>query len=173
MQLKHMAGFMLIELLVALVLTALGIAAWLHGQASALQQTRLNQHRTLAMMLAADMAEILRASPAHAGAMDHAGDPATGLAASTSPCQSQTCDAPAWAAAELWQWRDRVRQSLPEGLSQIRVEVPARTAHITLGWREGADQSLVADRPAYLQCPLAWAGLEESGLRCLTFEVGW
>ncbi len=173
MRLSTMRGFMLIEVLVALVLTALALAAWLQAQAMALQQTRINQHRTLAMLLAADMAEILRASPAHASVMEHAADSGAGRAASGPACQPARCDAPAWAAAELQQWRDRVRQTLPEGASQIRIDSLQRSARITLAWREGSAWALTPDRPAYLSCPAQWAAPPGAGLECLLVEVAW
>lgn len=172
MRLSAVRGFMLIELLVALVLTALALGAWLQAQAMALQQSRINQHRTLAMLLAADMAEILRASPAHAPAMAHDAGPALQSAAMAA-CQPATCSAPAWAAEELRQWRDRVQQTLPEGSSQIRVDSLQRSARITLVWREGSVWALNPDRPAYLSCPAEWVSAQAAGRECLLVEVAW
>ncbi len=173
MRLKAAHGFMLMEVLVALALTALGIAAWLQGQAKALQQTRMNQHRTLAMLLASDMAEIVRASPAQAAAMDHPGSFPMQLGSALPACQPGRCDAQAWAAVELAQWRERVNQSLPEGSSRISVDRLQRSAGITLAWREAADPALPAERPAYLQCPSEWGLRGEDRVQCLRVEVAW
>lgn len=173
MRLNTPRGFMLIEVLVALVLTALAIAAWLQSQATALQQTRMNQHRTLAMLLVADMAEILRASPAYAPAMEHAGSPGAVSASPAPACQAANCDAPAWAAAELQQWRDRVRQALPDGSSQIRIDSLQRSARITLAWREGSAWELPTDRPAYLNCSIVGGLLQGDKIECLLVEVAW
>ena len=173
MLLKAARGFMLMEVLVALVLTALGIAAWLQGQASALQQTRTNQHRTLAMLLASDMAEILRASPGQAAAMDHAGSFPAELGSALSACRLSSCDAPAWAVSELAQWRERVSQSLPEGSSRIRIDSLQRSARITLAWREDTGRALPAARPSYLQCPPEWGLRSDDRVQCLGVEVAW
>jgi type IV pilus assembly protein PilV len=177
-------GFMLLEVLVALTLTALGIAAWLQGQATALQQSRTSAHRTMALMLATELAEILRASPAQAPTMAHAGAFAEPLPVSVSACQPSSCDASAWSLAELAQWRDRVRQALPSGSSQLSVDPLARRARITLGWREAVVWELLGQGPAYLRCPASWSSAvltagpvssPSSGslVRCLLIEVAW
>ncbi len=173
MRLNAPRGFMLIEVLVALVLTALAMTAWLHSQVTALQQTRLNQHRTLAMLLVGDMAEILRGSPAYAPAMEHTDSPEAAPASSAPACQPASCDAPAWAAAELQQWRDRVRQTLPDGSSQIRVDSLQRSARITLAWREGSAWDSSPDRPAYLNCSTVGSPLQGDKIDCLLVEVAW
>lgn len=178
MRMKAAAGFLLLEVLVALTLTALGIAAWMQGQASALQQSRISAHRTMALMLATELAETLRASPAQAPAMTHAGPFAGVLPAPPAACQPSTCDALAWAQADFLQWRDRVRRSLPSGSSQLSVDPLARSARISVGWHEPAGWAHTAQTPAYLRCPDAWAAPAPApssapAVRCLLMEVAW
>jgi len=166
-------GFALIEVLVALLLTAWGLQAWLQAQALALQQTRLQQHRSVALMLALDLAEVLRASPAWAPAMAHEGRFGAELAASAAACEVGRCEASAWAAAELARWRQQVRQNLPRGSSLLEIDAAARRASITVGWRELSLPQGPGARPAYVQCPAAWSGETDDAPQCLRLEASW
>lgn len=166
-------GFTLIEVLVALLLAAWGLHAWLQAQVLALQQTRAQQSRTVALMLAFDLAEMLRASPAFAPAMAHEGRFGAELAPSPAACQVGACEAAAWAAADLARWRQRVRQDLPQGSSLLEVDAAARMARITVGWRELSLPEGLGPRPAYLQCPAPWNAASDDAPRCLRLEAAW
>ena len=166
-------GFALVEVLVALLLTAWGLQAWLQAQALALQQTRVQQHRSVALMLALDLAEVLRASPAFAPAMAHEGRFGIELPPSPAACQVGRCEAAAWAAADLARWRQQVRQNLPQGSSLLEIDAVARRARITVGWRELSLSQGPSARPVYWQCPAAWSEGTDDAPQCLRVEASW
>lgn len=159
-------GFMLIEVLVSLLLLSLGVSAWLSAQAGALRQSRVNQHLNLAMVLAADLAERLRASPGQAQAM------ASALpAAAAATCSLGSCAAADWAAADAAQWRIGLQQALPQGSAQLQIDATGRSGLLTLVWREPGAQELAQDVPSYLRC----SGLiDGSGAwRCFKLGLAW
>ena len=170
MRLNLAAGFMLIEVLVSLLLLSLGLSAWLSAQAGAMRQSRINQHLSMAMMLAADLGERLRASPAQAAATQLA--LTAPPAASVASCSLGTCDAAAWTAVDAAQWRLAVQLALPQGLAQLQPDASGRSGLLTLAWREPGAQDLLQDAPAYLRCP---SGLVDAagGWRCLSVGLAW
>jgi type IV pilus modification protein PilV len=166
-------GFMLMEVLVSLFLVALGVGAWLNSQAGALRQTRLNHHRAMAILLATDMADRLRASPQTAASMAFEQGFGAQSPLNLSRCSIGTCDAPAWAAADAAQWRQWVRQALPQGLSLVRVDAAARQATVTVAWHEPGAQALGHEAPTLFQCPAQLALPAGEAVRCLSLGVAW
>ena len=167
LNLTHSCGFMLIEVLVSLLLLSLGVSAWLSAQAGALRQSRVNQHLNLAMVLAADLADRLRASPGQAQAMASA----LPAAAAAATCSLGSCAAADWAAADAAQWRIGLQQALPQGSAQLQIDATGRSGLLTLVWREPGAQELAQDAPSYLRC----SGLiDGSGAwRCLNLGLVW
>lgn len=167
------SGFMLIEVLVCLLLLSLGVSAWLSAQAGALRQGRVNQHMAQALVMAADLAERLRASPGQAQAL------ASGLAlpsaagAGALACSLGTCDAFAWATADAVHWRAGLQQALPQGLAQLQRDASGRSGTLTLAWREPGAQELGQDAPAYMRCPTGLLGVGNEGWRCLGLGLAW
>ena len=169
---RHAAGFMLIEVLVSVFLLALSATAWLSGQASALRQTRLSQHQAVALMLASDMAERLRASPLAAPAMAFSQSFQEQATLTVPSCSPGLCDAAAWAAADTALWRQQVRQALPQGSAVLVVDALARSARITLAWREVSAGDGTDASDSY-PCPVALAVLPADSVRCMSLGVLW
>jgi type IV pilus assembly protein PilV len=163
-------GFMLIEVLISLLLLSLGASAWLSAQAGALRQSRLNQHTAQAQVLAADLAERLRASPGQVQAV--AAQLALPAAASGAACSVGQCDAPAWASADAAQWRAGLQQALPQGSAQLQLDASGRSGLLTLVWREPGAQELGQDAPSIWRCPGDFSDLA-AGWRCLNLGLAW
>lgn len=166
-------GLALIEVLVSLLLIGLAAAAWLQAQADAVRQTRLSAHQTLALVLATDMAERLRASPAVAPAMGFSAPFAGQASLGTLRCDGSGCDAQAWAAADALQWRELVRDTLPQGSSRVQVDASSRQARITLAWRDPGALDGALARGSAQQCPAELVLGAQDGVLCYTLEVAW
>jgi type IV pilus assembly protein PilV len=175
MQLKPASsrGLALIEVLVSLLLIGLAAAAWLQAQADAVRQTRLSAHQALALVLATDMAERLRASPAVAPAMGFSAPFAAQASLSALGCDAAGCDAQAWAAADASQWRELVRDALPQGSSRVQVDASSRQARITLAWRDPGALDSALGRGSAQPCPAELALDAKEGVLCYTLEVAW
>jgi hypothetical protein len=92
-------------------------------------------------------------------------------------CEGTVCDAQGWAAADASQWRQLVRDALPQGSTRVQVDASSRQARITLAWRDpGALGGAVggAIGPGSAQaCPAELALGAQDGVLCYTLEVAW
>jgi type IV pilus assembly protein PilV len=129
----HEFGFSLVEALVALVVLSVGMIgiAALHGQS--LSAARTAQYRSVAIVLAADMADRIR--------LNRTAQAAYMGAAANNNCNAgggATCAPPALAAYDLWVWNQEVTQRLPGGVSQVIFNGGTNppTYTINLSWSE-------------------------------------
>ena len=146
-------GFTLVEVLVALVVLAvglLGIAVLIVGS---LRDARLALERTQAANLASDMLERIRANAAAGNAYDTAdGTPDPRL---EPACERGDggCEPVVMASHDLARWLEAVARGLPDATGRVEVVPLAAALHryaITVGWSEPggrgrADCTLVAD----------------------------
>lgn len=139
---KHQRGIALIESLVAIVITALGILGILGVQMRTLADTSTTVRRAQAIRLIDDLGERMRTNP---NAMVNLGSYVSNFA--TNPavgsCASG-CDHAALAAYDLAVWKQAVRNSLPLGQAEIFIP-PAeagvaaaqrRQLGVMIAWRE-------------------------------------
>jgi len=126
----RMRGFSLVEVMVALLVLSvgmLGIAA-MHGRGLGAGRTAM--YRSIAVNLAADMADRIRvnrlAGAAYAGA------------ASDEDCDIADCTPAEMAAHDLFLWNAQVEQQLPngQGIVQYNAATMPPTYTITVDWDE-------------------------------------
>lgn len=132
-------GFTLVEVLVALVVLAVGMLGMAVLLFEGLQGSRSALERTQALNLASDIAERMRANRAAGRAYDTAdGTPDPRLDAACEDAAS-ACAAPAMAGNDLRRWLDAVAATLPEGRGDVAIEPLAASAHrgrITIRWAQ-------------------------------------
>ena len=135
-------GFTLVEILVALVVLAVGLLGLAVLLVEGLQGSRNAIEHTQAVNLAADIAERMRSNRAAAAAYDTAeGTPEPRIEAACEEAAGP-CDPRAMASHDLRLWLDAVAASLPEGRGSVEVERwaarPSRGV-VTIRWtRTGA-----------------------------------
>jgi type IV pilus assembly protein PilV len=189
MQLKQTSlpvpGFMLVEVLVAMLLASLAVMAVARTHAAALQLTRSGLNRVQAAQLAADLAERLRAHPV--GALGEGGPSPYQLSQSWAAQQSDaadpqamacdgaatTCTPQEFAQADAAQWRMLLRRSLPSAAAQVQVDQALALADVWVAWRDA--QPLRADEApqAAGECPASLGLSPDSGVRCLHLRFAW
>jgi type IV pilus assembly protein PilV len=135
-------GFALINALVAATVLAIGLLGNAAMLVHSLQQSRLALQHTLAVGMAADMADRLRASSS-AGA-DFALAPGTTLDAPATPCTTvNQCSPQQVAAIELYLWQQSIMRVLPDPQATITVSPAATPATnlytITIRWVQSGD----------------------------------
>lgn len=135
-------GFTLIEVLVALVVLAVGMLGLAVLLVEGLQGSRTAIEHTQAVNLAADIAERMRSNRAAASAYDTAeGTPAPRRDANCEAAAGP-CDPRAMASHDLRLWLDDVAATLPDGHGAVEVEQRAADATrgiVTIRWtRTGA-----------------------------------
>jgi type IV pilus assembly protein PilV len=146
-------GFTLVEVLVALVVLAVGLLGAAAMLLESLQGSRIALERSRAVVLAGDMAERLRANRAAGNAYDTTdGTPDPQL----DPACEQAgagCNAATMAAHDLRRWQDAVAAALPQGVGTVDVAPLSPTANrctIRLAWAQSGGAApttftLVAD----------------------------
>jgi type IV pilus assembly protein PilV len=177
MRMNTQRGAMLIEVLVAMLLSAVALLALASVNAAALRYTKMSQYRTLATLLASDIGERLRANKAGlaARAYDYGASFSAQSAAPSLPAQlcasaGSVCTASDIAALDLAQWRVQARQVLPQGSVFLLMQTDAVAADVWLAWRDpllaGPDEA-----PALsTECPAGLAATE-AGIRCSYFRI--
>jgi type IV pilus assembly protein PilV len=137
----RVAGFTLVEVLVALVVLAVGMLGMAVLLLEGLRASRIALEHTQAVNLAADMAERMRANRAAARAYDTAeGTPDPRLDAACEDAAGP-CAPEAMAGNDLRRWLDAVAATLPDGRGEIEVGPVDATAHrgtVTVRWAPDA-----------------------------------
>ncbi len=129
-------GYTLLEVLVALAIGAVGLLGLALLTFGGLQTDRAARDHALAVQLLEDMAERIRANPAAAPHFALA-EGAAAPAPETDCAAPGTCSPTQYAAAELYEWQQRLGASLPQPRSSITVEAVAAGRHrctLTLQW---------------------------------------
>ncbi|MEL7537462.1 MAG: type IV pilus modification protein PilV [Pseudomonadota bacterium] len=134
---RRVRGFTLIEVLVAMVVMAIGMLGIAGMYVHSLQAGRTSQLRTQAVLLASDVADRVRANPL--GGIAYIG------AGANNNCDDATpCDALALASYDIWLWNQQRDRSMPQG-TQVTVryddtiagQPPVYTVRVT--WPEAGE----------------------------------
>ena len=168
-------GATLIEVLVSILLMALGVLAMAAMQVNAVQYGKTSEFRTVASLLANDLSDRMRAnSPAGqsmSGTTGYDYLPTSSYAAPTLPdlpstsCEDTTspCNFSDMAAFDKAQWARNLFRQLPEGTA--RVVVNGNNAQIWIVWTDPSSAANIgADN-----CPQGFG--QPSTVRCAYFRV--
>jgi type IV pilus assembly protein PilV len=137
-------GITLIESLVAIVISALGILGILGVQMRTLTDTQTSVRRAQAIRLIEDLSERMKVSPnALLSIKDYeSGYSENGSSLTAASCGSSTCTPAEQAKYDLKQWKTTVQQTLPGGQASIflapgeTVETNRRQLGVIIAWRE-------------------------------------
>lgn len=151
-------GFGLIEVLITLVLTGIGILGVVAMQSKSIQFTQHSINQNTAALLAADLMETLRASrheiyDAHVklkADSDYFKSSGSSFAEAEAGCSATSTECP---LAQLQAWKDRVQQLLPG----VEDDLLKDEYHICIS---KADTGCDADGSA-VEIRLAWIGSNE------------
>ncbi|MGZ8239918.1 MAG: type IV pilus modification protein PilV [Methylobacter sp.] len=145
---KNNTGFTLIEVLIAMIILAVGLLGLAGLQATSLRNNQSAYNRSQATQLAYDIADRMRANvPA---ANNYAGTfMAPSAAAAQADCItiSLTCTAAHMAQNDLFQWNSAVTTALPGGAGTIARAGSVFT--ITITWDDNRDGSVNASDPNF------------------------
>lgn len=112
---SRVRGFTLLEVMISLVVLAIGVMGIIGLQASTYKQLQTSQNFSKAAMLAADMADRMLANEdqALAGAYTHDSSDYSETAPSPN-CGSEACDASQLAAYDIWYWQTELLGKDPD-----------------------------------------------------------
>lgn len=137
---RRQGGMALIEALVALVVLSLGALALLGVQLRTLADTRTATHRATAIRLIGDLSERINNNPSGLSNLS-AYQSAWGASPSSASCASSKCDAAQLAAADIYEWKQNIKNTLPDGkaavvLTTSEAGLNRRQLGVIVGWRE-------------------------------------
>ena len=171
-------GASLIEVLVAVVISTIGLLALAGVNAAALRYAKLSEYRATGAPLATDIAERMRANRAGVtgGGYSFTGSfsSQTSAVAVVSPaCDSSgdTCTASELAAVDIYQWRRTVRSALPEGSVNLTYNATQVAADVYIAWRDVQVADSDETPAVAAECPNALSLGGVSDVRCLFFRV--
>jgi type IV pilus assembly protein PilV len=166
-------GSSLIEVLVALLLSAIGLLGLAGTMAVSTTMARLSEHRSQAMQLAVDLGERMQAAAevAREGAFD---DPRAfddvGAPSDDLPCAGDgpLCAAGDRAALETARWQDTLVRRLPQGAGHVVFDAGTDHVDVWVGWLESGMQTPVPGAAA--ECPDTFASAQPAP-RCVHLRV--
>jgi type IV pilus assembly protein PilV len=130
-------GFTLIEVLIAMLVLAVGLLGLASLQAYSLRNTQSAYNRSLATELAYDLADRMRANNKPLGlAVYGSMQPTAALAQANCVTVSNFCPPDVMAENDLYQWNLAVTTALPSSSGVIAVAASVYT--ITVSWNDGA-----------------------------------
>ena len=127
-------GFTLLEVMIALVIFSIGLLGLAGLQARSLQSNTAAHYRTVAAVLAYDMADRLRANPAGVANGDYANLTAAPGAAPAPNCVTAACTPTEQAAYDYYEWTTLAANQLPDGFGTVTGAGNQYT--ITVMWNE-------------------------------------
>ncbi|AMK78283.1 MULTISPECIES: type IV pilus modification protein PilV [Methylomonas] len=139
-------GFTLIEVLIAMLVLALGLLGLAGLQATSLTNNVSAYNRSQATELAYDLADRIRANIA--GLITYTSVlPANATAQSDCVAVSTTCTAADMAQNDLYEWNRNVTTTLPGGAGTIGVNSGVYT--ITINWDDNRDGNVNTSDPNF------------------------
>ncbi|HET8692292.1 MAG TPA: type IV pilus modification protein PilV [Steroidobacteraceae bacterium] len=148
---QSQSGFTMVEVLVALVVLAIGLLGIAALYLNSLQAGRTAIYRTEAVTLAADIADRIRMNRTAQAAYNATFDDAKAAVAECAGTGG--CTDAELAATDLADWKAAIAERLPEGEGQVAVTAPAGV-----------------DEPASYVVSIRWTELGEDDP--VTFQLG-
>ncbi len=175
---RNTAGASLIEVLVSILLAAIGLLALTGSNVVSVRYSKMSQYRGTATMLAADLAERIRSNQGglnqYLVSSDFAAQATTPSASTACETYSSTCDAAQLAAYDLANWRILVRKQLPDGAVYVTPSNSVLAADVWIAWRDPAvanpsENSTDARDTSSKECPSSFS--TDASVRCAYFRI--
>jgi len=136
---RRQTGFSMVEVMVALVVLAIGLLGIAALYLNSLQSGRTAIYRTQAITLAADLADrirVNRTAQAAYGTLFADAEVVVGTCSTTGGCSDADL-----ASTDLSNWKAEVAQQLPNGQGQVVVTLPVAAGEptnyvVTVRWAE-------------------------------------
>lgn len=145
---RYSGGFSLLEVMVSILIVALGVMGVAGMQLAASRTTQQSALQTIALQLASEMAEKMRANDSQMKKLtgnsflkvDYASATSGEPAPPQKLCYDASCSGAELAAFDIYEWEMRIRSALPEGRAKIcRDILPWDPNTRTLTWECKAD----------------------------------
>ena len=190
-QKARVLGISLVEVLVSVLLAAIGLLALSGANVMSIRYSKMSQYRGTATMLAADLAERMRVNASDITLYGVASTFALQATLPTTPLRdscdvgpptsntysSITCGPVAMAGYDLVNWRTLVRSQLPEGsvfITTTAFGAVPKGADVWIAWRDPAvandAENNTDSRNLAKECP-SGLSLTQKSVRCSYFRI--
>ncbi len=175
-------GSSLLEVLIAILVMAVGMLGMAGLTAASSSYNKLAQIRSTSLLLVSDYADRARANMSGFNASGYAKTTSyvnSRALISTTGCTdasvpANTCDSTAMAALDLAQWRNLLRLRLPGGDAYVLTGVNATTGQsnmdIWIMWTE-LEQASGFDVAGNTRCPAAANPTSDPTIKCMYFRI--
>lgn len=174
-------GATLIEVLVSIVIASIGLLALAGINAASVRYSKLSQYRSVAALMAQDISERIRANNTDANVTTlYAVETAFSAQASlgSAPVKTcldtaDTCTSNEMATADLFYWRQAVRNNLPDGSVFLQSDaVVPKAMNLWIVWRDanlGAEDEFTSLTSK--DCPTDLGVSSDKSVRCIFFRI--
>ena len=148
---KKNAGFTLIEVLVAMVILAIGLLGLSGMQATALRSNLSAYYRGQATQLGVDMADRMRANMAEGKKLENSTyitiTPSSATSKSGCMTIAGSCSSTELAEHDLFQWQQNLTSILPAGIGTISIT--GKISKVLINWDDNRDGSVNNNDPNF------------------------
>lgn len=149
----HQSGFSLLEVLISLVLIAIGLLGLVGMQATSLQQNLSASQRSLASQLAYDIADRMRLNDASTALVTYITGDSTAFTTAYPNCLNGTgCGSVNMANNDLFEWNQALSNvaTLPMAKGSISRPIGGQDMFlVTIQWDDNRDGVVDNDDPAF------------------------
>lgn len=178
-QRSRVRGISLLEVLVSVLLSAIGLLALAGANVASIRYSKMSQYRGTATLLASDFAERVRANKAGLAsyALGDDFDAQATAPTASSACESYptNCSVAQLATYDLTQWRRQVRAQLPSGSVFIVIPVGQSALDLWIAWQDPAvatpDENSADARNNANECPNGLSVGGDKSIRCSYFRI--
>jgi type IV pilus assembly protein PilV len=174
-------GATLIEVMVSALIVSFGILAMIALQSNAIKYNKTSEYRSIATLLANDLADRIRVNTDQALASSNNYDLTARYSQPASVPTRPSCAIPATCTAaelaqlDLGEWRRALYFSLPGGNGYVTTDKANRAVDVWVAWIDPGEASApVGDNGAKTECPSAFlpSGASATRPRCMYFHIG-
>jgi type IV pilus assembly protein PilV len=137
-------GFSLIEVLVAVVILAVGLLGLANLQATSLKYNHSAYLRSQATLLSYDIIDRIRVNK---GSINNYLTTDASSANAQSSCLSSGCTTVQMAENDLYEWNQTIQQTLPNGIGSVTQA--GETYTVDIGWDDNRDGEINGDDPDF------------------------
>jgi type IV pilus assembly protein PilV len=173
-------GFSLIEVLVSIFIVSLGVLALGGLLQSASRYGKMSEVRSMATLLANDIADRIHANASDFGKNYAFGSDQsfpTSLPTAAQDCiVTNQCSVSKLAQRDLYAWTTRLRSMLPDGSAYIKFNsgTTSNGAYdVWVAWRDPSTTANGSTERPDSECPQNWSGASDNkSVRCVYIQVG-
>lgn len=174
--LSRQTGATLIEVMVSALIVAFGVLAMIALQSNAIKFSKTSEYRSIATLLANDLADRMRVNSAPAALAT--GSPYDVTEAYSRPsgvpsrpsCKADDCTPDELAKRDVGEWKRALYFSLPGGNGYVKTNATDRVVDVWVAWQDPGEVEAAAPGSKN-ECPTNFVKDVKEQPRCMFFRI--